>query len=91
MLMIITYYKLCCSLNCQGVWLGQFIKVEIKWPGSIHDARVFANCNIKKPLQMKILKEREKHENMGLQTEIESDDHLLYLFLLSFYLTSLHI
>ena len=45
-------YKLCYSLNCQAICnaFGQFINVEIKWPGSVHDARVFANCDVQKAL-----------------------------------------
>ena len=43
-------YKLCYTLNCQAICnvFGQFINVEVKWPGGVHDARVFANCDIQK-------------------------------------------
>ena len=43
-------YKLCYTLDCQAICnaFGQFINVEVKWSGSFHDARVFANCDIQK-------------------------------------------
>lgn len=31
---------------------GQFINIEVKWPGSGHDAEVFPNCDIQKSLQI---------------------------------------
>ena len=46
-------YKQKYTLNCQAVcdWRGRFIDCEVKWPGSVHDGRVFANSRINKLLQ----------------------------------------
>ena len=43
-------YKQIYSINCQAICnaYGQFINVEVKWPGSLHDARVFSNCEVQK-------------------------------------------
>ena len=39
------YLQMKYTINCQAICNlnGKFINVEIKWPGSMHDARVFAN------------------------------------------------
>ena len=36
--------------NCQSICnaFGQFINVEVKWPGSVHDTCVFSNCEVQK-------------------------------------------
>ena len=41
-------YKMCYTINCQAICdaYGKFINVEVKWPGSIQDSRVFTNCGI---------------------------------------------
>ena len=43
-------YKMTYSINCQAICnaFGQFLDVEIKLPGSVHDAHVFANCGIQR-------------------------------------------
>ena len=43
-------YKQSYSINCQAICnaFGEFINVEIKSPGSVHDARVFSSCDIQK-------------------------------------------
>ena len=48
-------YKMKYTLNCQAICNhnGLFINVEIKWPGSVHDARVFANSDTNQLLQQK--------------------------------------
>ena len=48
-------YKMKYTLNCQAICnhKGQFLNVKIKWPGSVHDARVFANSDINQMFQNK--------------------------------------
>ena len=43
-------YKMSYSINCQTICdaYGQFTNAEIRWPGSVHDARIFGNCNVQK-------------------------------------------
>lgn len=50
-------YKQKYMLNVKAVcdWRGFFMNVEVKWPGSVHDGRLFANSKIKKLLQEKKL------------------------------------
>ena len=45
--------KLKYTLNIQGVcdWKGLFLNVDIKWPGSVHDGRVFVNSRINRLLR----------------------------------------
>lgn len=53
-------YKMKYTLNVQGIcdYEGRFIDVDCRWPGSVHDAKVFSNSNINyllqkgKPLQV---------------------------------------
>jgi len=41
------------TLNVQGIcdYQGRFIDVDCRWPGSVHDAKVFSNANINYLLQ----------------------------------------
>ena len=39
-------YLICCQAICDAY--GQFTNVEIRWPGSVHDALVLANCDVQK-------------------------------------------
>ena len=43
-------YKQTYSINCQAICnaFGQFTNVEVKWPGSLYDARVFSNFDVQK-------------------------------------------
>ena len=46
-------YKMKYTLNVQGTcnWRGLFMDVDVRWPGSVHDGRVFANSRINKLLK----------------------------------------
>ena len=46
-------YKMKYTLNVQGVcdFKGQFIDVDIRWPGATHDAKVFSYSSINRILQ----------------------------------------
>ena len=46
-------YKGHYSLNVQGVcdYRGQFMDVECRWPGSVHDAKMFSNSSIHRKLR----------------------------------------
>ena len=50
-------YKMKYSLNCQAICNenGYFIDVEVKWPGSVHDAQVYTNSSVNKILVSKKL------------------------------------
>ena len=43
-------YKQTYLINCQAICnaFGQFTNVEVKWPESLHNARVFSNCDVQK-------------------------------------------
>lgn len=53
------------TLNVQGTcnWKGLFLDVDVRWPGSVHDARVFANSRINKLLKEEQLPFPNTHSN----------------------------
>ena len=62
------------TLNCQVICdhKGRFSNVEIKWPGSVHDARVLANsdinCKFQKKLIPMVMKELLPGEHENIKT-----------------------
>lgn len=50
-------YKMKYTLNVQGTcnWRRLFMDVDVRWPGSVHNGRVFANSRINKLLKVKKL------------------------------------
>ena len=49
-------YKMKYTINVQGVcdFKGQFLDVDIRWPGATHDAKVFGNSRINQVLSQRI-------------------------------------
>lgn len=64
-------YKGFYSLNIQAVcdYRGTFMDVDCRWPGSVHDAKVFANSSISHKL-------REQHLPQTFQTLIPGLDKI---------------
>lgn len=66
-------YKQFYSLNCQAICdeKGFFIDVEVRWPGSVHDARVFHNCEVNMNFRDKKCPPYTKKSSQGIT---ESDE-----------------
>ena len=54
-----TNYKQFYSINVQAILIcdsrGLFMDIDCHWPGSVHDAKVFANSNINEKLKNGLL------------------------------------
>lgn len=56
-------------MNVQEVseWKGLLLDVEVKWPGSVHDGRLFVNSRINKFLLYTILYFRITYKNVVIK------------------------
>ena len=57
-------YKMKFSLNCQAIYNenGHFADVELRWPGSVHDVRVYSNSFVNKRLRIPGSLYHEEHQ-----------------------------